>query len=109
MNVINVSRVAYGALLVAAPGALLRATGGKTEDRLARTVVRTLGVRHIVQGVLSARMPSVTTRRVGAGVDALHALTDVAYAAVNARQRRPAVLDACIAGAFGAAAISTAP
>ena len=107
MNVIDVLRIAYGTLLAAAPGRVLRGTGGTTDSRLACAVVRALGVRHIVQGVLSARMPSVTTRRVGAGVDALHALTDLGVAALDGRRRRPAVIDACIASAFGAAAIAT--
>lgn len=107
MKVIDVLRVSYGALLAAAPGPVLRMTGGAANGRLSRTVVRTLGVRHIVQGVLSARMASVTTRRVGAGVDALHALTDLGCAALNGRQRRPAVIDACIASAFGSAALAT--
>jgi hypothetical protein len=96
---VELGRAAWGVLLIAAPGGLLRATGA-ADRRAARTTMRVLGVRHLAQAALSGLRPRRTTVGVGSLVDALHAASDVAIAAVDPRYRRIAVIDAGIAATW---------
>jgi hypothetical protein len=60
-------------------------------SRWADAVVRVLGARHVLQAVGEAVLDDPPVRRLGAGVDALHALTAFALAA-GSRGWRPLAL-----------------
>jgi hypothetical protein len=100
---VDALRLAYGSLLVLRPDALLGSKRVSGSDERIRSVVRVLGARHVVQAVIVGTWPTGPCRRVGAAVDALHSITDVAFARLDARRRRAAALDAAIAVALGAA------
>ena len=96
-------RLGWGLFLLAAPGPALRLLGGHPTGR-ARTVVRVLGARHVVQAAVEQRDRG-RHRLLLAAVDWAHAASGLALAAVDRRWRRPALTDAVLATGFG---ISTA-
>ena len=101
------TRMAWGALLVAVPGRVVVALGG-ADTVVSRRVERTLGVRHLLQGTVElAAWPR--WRRLGVAVDLLHASTGVALAVADRRWRRPAALDASITTAFAAGGVDHQP
>jgi hypothetical protein len=67
--------------------------------------IRILGLRHLVQGVAQAAMPS-RFRRLCIGIDVAHAGSMFWLAAVDERRRRPALATA--GAALGAAALTLA-
>jgi hypothetical protein len=73
--------------------------GGTDEDRGPRRVMRGLGVRHLLQAVAESRFDG-TGRKIGIGVDAIHAATDIGFARFDQRWRRPAASDAAITTGF---------
>jgi hypothetical protein len=62
-----------------------------------------LGIRMLVQGGVELARPRHDVIRVGAAVDATHALSMVGVALVSPRYRRGAVISAAIATASAAA------
>ena len=70
---------------------------GVPVDSRARVVVRILGARQLLHAALVAAMPSPLTRLLGSGVDALHAGSMLALAALDKRWRRAALTDAAVA------------
>ena len=96
-------RFAYGATLLAAPGALIKLTCAHPADRRARRVARVLGARHCLQAVLvgSARAPIV--QELAAAVDFLHALSMEGIAVFDHTNRRAEMADGCVATAFASA------
>lgn len=74
-------------------------------SRWADAVVRVLGARHVVQAVGEAVLDDPPVRRLGAGVDALHALTALALAAGSKGWRPLALRSAATAGGFSAASL----
>ena len=101
MRPLEVFRAAYGATELFAPGALERLLVGTVADERARTTIRILGARHVLQAIVTARAGR-TGRRLGGGADALHALSMAALAAFDPKRRRAAALNAAIALAFAA-------
>ncbi|WP_052206920.1 hypothetical protein [Sinomonas humi] len=99
MKPLEAFRAAYGVMELLAPGALERLLVGTAADERARTTIRILGARHVLQAVLTARAGR-TAHRVGGGADALHALSMVALAAFDPKRRRAAAVNAVIAFAF---------
>jgi hypothetical protein len=95
----QVARLAWGATLLAAPGAVLTACRAPG-DRRARTVLRVLGARHVVQALLAGRDPGRGAAAVGAAVDGAHALSAVALAILDPRRRRVAAADGGVATAW---------
>jgi len=94
-------RAAYGAAELLAPGAAECFLIGRSPDVHARTFIRVLGARHLLQAAaLTAFGGGAALHRISAGVDALHALTMLVLAAVDRRRRHPAVANAAIALAF---------
>lgn len=92
-------RLVWAGLLLVCPGALARATGSGPGDGTWRVVARVLGARHLAEAVLELR----GTRgrdELAAVVDCLHALSVTAYAALDRRNRHPALFDALVAWAF---------
>lgn len=98
---VGLGRAAWGVVCVLVPGPLVRAVGGAPADEGARVALRVLGARHVAQALLSCLTPGPGLLRVGAGVDALHALALVSLAAADRRWARVALADAVVAGAWG--------
>ncbi|MFI7070748.1 hypothetical protein COO58_13730 [Micromonospora sp. WMMA1996] len=101
-----IGRVAWGALLLVAPGALLRPVGPATPAALA--TLRVLGARHLVQAAVTVRRPAPGTFLAGAAVDAVHALSTLALAAVDRRQRHAALADTAVAAVWAVLGATTA-
>jgi hypothetical protein len=81
---------------------------GRRPPAAAVTVARVLAARQLVQAAVTATEPAPRVAGVSAAVDALHAGTGVALAAVSARWRRVALVDAAVAGALAASGWRTA-
>ena len=62
--------------------------------------VRVLGARQLAQAGLSVAAPTVPLLRLGAGIDAAHALSMVALALADPKWRRPALVSGLTATAF---------
>ncbi|MDG4801411.1 hypothetical protein [Micromonospora sp. WMMD980] len=99
-------RVAWGTLLLLAPGALLRPVGPTTAA--ATATLRVLGVRHLAQATVTLRWPAPGVLAAGAAFDGAHALTALALAAADRRQRHAALADAAVAAAWAALGAATA-
>jgi hypothetical protein len=103
MPTMRVLRFGLGTLYLIAPRAVPDLLGVPT-DRRAQVVVRILGTRHLLQAGAVATTPDHRDAlAVGSVVDALHAISMVALAAVDRRRRRLAVADAGVATAFALA------
>jgi hypothetical protein len=103
MPTMRIVRFSLGSLYLIAPKAVPDLLGVPT-DRRARVVVRILGARHVLQaGAVSTTPDHRDALAVGSVVDAIHALSMVALAAVDRRRRRLAVADAGAATAFALA------
>lgn len=94
-------RTAYGTTALIAPGAVEHLLSGHAPDERARTVIRILGARHLLQAAVTAR-GSRGIHLLGCGVDLLHALTAAGLAVVDERRRPAAAANAAIALAFAA-------
>src|SRR4051794_34654621 len=108
---VDAVRLGWGMVLLAAPGEVLRLTGGS--GRHASAVARLLGARHVLQALALGAMSFVPStvlpatarrqaRRLGAVVDAAHAASAVALAAAG-REPRTWVTDGALASSFAAA------
>ena len=96
-------RGSWGLMLLAAPDRLLTSRGHPAASRTAVTVLRVLGARHILQSAVALAVPQDGVADVGAGVDALHALSGFTFAAASPAWRGVALSDAVVAAAFGGA------
>ncbi len=101
-------RVLAGASAVAGLGLLVqphRAAGwfSTTGAVPADVVVRVLGARQLVQGVVQFARPDPELVLAGAVVDVLHLISMVAAAAIWPPYRRPALASAAVAGVFAGA------
>jgi hypothetical protein len=103
---LQVTRASYGAALVLAPGLLALLATGRVPGRPERRVARVLGARHLAQALLTAAAPRPEVFALGAQVDALHAASMLALAAVDGRARRAALTDALAEAVFAAAGLS---
>lgn len=100
---LEVARAAWGLTAVVAPALLVRGVGGVPPDRRAVVVTRVLGVRHLVQAVVSFLSPGPAVLAVGAWVDGAHSLSALGLALVDRPRARVALTDAAIAAAWGLA------
>lgn len=100
MNRFAALRAGYGTLLLAAPGPVFRLYTGHRADRVTRAVVRILGARHLVQGIVTAGNPGPIVLAVGAQVDLAHVASMLGLAVLDQRRRRAGLVDAAAAGAF---------
>ena len=89
-------RAGYGLVQLAMPGYSAEQQLGGPLDATTLRVVRVLGARQVTQAGL------------GAGVDALHALSMVPLVAAAPRWRRPALVSGLTAAAFAVAGILAA-
>jgi hypothetical protein len=100
MRYAAVARAAYGVSLLLAPGAVIRIASGEPADRASTVVGRVLGLRHLAQALIIDRAETHDRLLIGAVIDAAHALSMVGLAALSRDHRRPAVLDAALAGGW---------
>jgi hypothetical protein len=99
-----VARTAWGVVLLAEPHRVLEHTRpGRPDTPVAADVLRVLGARHVVQAVAQTLQPAPTALYLGAVVDGLHGLSGLAFAALNRRWRRAALIDSAIAAGFALA------
>ncbi len=94
---LTLTRLAYGAVLLLAPTALLARLTRFGLDRRARLVARVLGVRELLQAELVRRRPTRGRQLAGAGVDAVHAASMIALARADQGRRRAALHNAASA------------
>ncbi|KAB1916259.1 hypothetical protein [Micromonospora sp. AMSO31t] len=92
------ARLTWGAVLLLAPGRMLRPVGPTTTGAV--VTLRVLGARHVVQAVMTVRRPTPGVFAVGTVADGLHSITAVALAAADRRQRHAAMTDAAVAAAW---------
>lgn len=99
---IELVRGAWGLVVILRPGPVLSAvdTGG---DRAMVVVGRVLGARHLTQAVLSGARPSPEVLAMGVWVDAVHALTALALAALSPSRTAAGLADAVGAGGWAIA------
>ena len=98
----------WGAMLLLAPDPLLSAVAREPIDRRMTDVTRVLGARSVLQSLLTGPRPTRRGLRLGALVDATHALSMLAAAAAGLGPRRLTVTSAATATAFAAAGLRTA-
>lgn len=99
-------RSGLGVLHLAFPGLGGRALG--PFGPRARAVVRVLGARQLVQGVLSGVRPTGPVLALGAEVDAAHLASMVALGMLSRRWRRAAIVESVIAAGLGWAGLAAA-
>jgi len=99
---IELVRGGWGLACVVVPDALLTSVFRTEPSVRATRTIRVLGVRHLVQAVASGLAPTPAVLAVGIWVDALHAATAAAAAALDRRRRAAFGTDAVIAGTFAA-------
>lgn len=99
---LEVVRGAWGLAMLIAPERAMSAvgTGG---DRTMVVVGRILGARHLTQAVLSGVRPSPETLAMGVWVDAVHALSALALAAVSPSRTAAGLADAVAATGWAVA------
>jgi hypothetical protein len=98
----SLTRAAYGAVLLCAPGVVISRCTGQPASTRARAVVRVLGSRHLLQAAVTAQAPSALVLRAGAQVDLAHAASMLALGAVGRPLRRAQLADGLVAAIFAA-------
>jgi hypothetical protein len=105
------TRLAWSLVLLARPRAVLTLAlaPAERESPRARAIVRVLGARNLAQALVELAAPGRVVLTAAAGVDALHALSFLAFAAARPerRWRRAMLLNVATAGAFSAATLLT--
>ncbi len=102
MSYAVVARAAYGALLLLAPGAVIRMASGAPTARASRVVARILGLRHLAQALILGRTGARNRLLVGVAIDTAHALSMIGLAVLKRDYRRSAALDAVLATGLAA-------
>ena len=95
-------RATYGAALVLMPGPVIWLATGQLPSRRACRVAQVLGIRHLIQAVLTAAAPEPAVLAIGGQVDAVHAASMLLLAAVSRAGRRAALTDALTEAALAA-------
>ncbi|SDS97358.1 hypothetical protein [Actinopolymorpha singaporensis] len=108
VTALSAVRFTYGTAEATVPDFVSRHLAGRPLDRHERFAARVLGVRHTVQAGAATALASPSAYRLGAGVDALHALSMVGLAAVDRRRRRLALTETAIASAMAFAGLHAA-
>jgi len=101
-------RAGYGLIQLALPRYSAEQQLGGPLDSATLRVVRVLGARQVTQAGLALAFPAEPLLGLGAGVDALHALSMVPLALATPRWRRPALVSGLMATAFAAAGVLVA-
>jgi hypothetical protein len=98
-------------MLLVRPSGVARRAGGKQRPVPPAWLVRVLGARSVLQGLVTGLAPQPSVLAAGAVVDTTHALSMVPVMIASARYRRVAALSTAVAvasAAAGAAAAGTA-
>lgn len=98
-------RIGWGAVLLSAPAAVLKAVGAPLPSRQRRRVLRLLGARQVLQGLLTWRARRRGVLAASAATDGVHGLSCLAAAALDHSWRPAAWYDATIAAGFGCAGL----
>jgi hypothetical protein len=98
-----VARGAYGVALLLAPDLCQGGRRLGAGDDTSAALGRLLGARHLAEALLAAARPGPRTTQAGAAIDALHAISMLAWATLEPRRRRLALTAAAISSAFVAA------
>jgi len=101
-------RAGYGAIQLAVPGYSAEQQLGGPLDATTLRVVRVLGARQITQAGLALAFSGGPWPGLGAGVDALHALSMIPLVLATPRWRRPALVSGLTAAAFAGAGVLAA-
>ncbi|WP_375493586.1 hypothetical protein [uncultured Jatrophihabitans sp.] len=99
----GIANAAVGAVTVIGARRLAAALAPADRRPASAAVVRVLGARQLVQGVITVAAPEESTLVLGAIVDTLHALSMVPFVAISPRFRRPAAISASLAAASATA------
>jgi len=102
-RVLALLRGVWGVVELAVPRKLLASLGSVDTGRLPVGVLRVLGMRHVLQAAATFALPDEAVVKLGAGADALHALTGFGLAATSRSWRRAALTDSFVAVSFSAA------
>lgn len=102
-RLVAAARCGWAVFLLSCPDRPVRALTGITPTEHDRRVLRVLGVRQLVQGAVGLVHPSHRVLAAGSAVDALHAASCLAVAAVDSRWRRGGLIGAMDAAAFAVA------
>ncbi len=103
-----VVRVLWGAVLLITPEVVLRDLPHQRIERLARGFARVLGTRHLTQAAITSRHGPRGWMVAGAVVDAIHAATMAALAALRPDRRKLALTNVATATALAAAEVADA-
>ena len=101
-------RVLWGTVLLIAPEVVLRDLPHQRIDRPARGFARVLGARHLTQAAITRRGATHGWLVAGAMVDATHAATMAALAALRPDRRKLALTNVATAMALAAAGVADA-
>ena len=105
MRALTAVRLLYGSVLLLAPRAALHELPHGRVDWRALTLARVLGARHLLQAAVVGSHGSERWLRAGAVVDAGHAATMVAFAALRPERRALAGANALVAASLAAGGI----
>ncbi|MFI9158194.1 hypothetical protein [Kitasatospora aureofaciens] len=92
-------RAAYGSLLLVRPSSVCTVLAGRPPDTVTCATAGVLGVRHLAQAALTARL-GPRAAPAGVATDLAHALSMLVLATVVPDRRRICLTDAAIATAF---------
>jgi hypothetical protein len=101
-------RAGYGVIQLAMPGYSAEQQLGGPLDAATLGVVRVLGARQVTQAGLALAFPAEPWLGLGAGVDALHALSMIPLVLAAPRWRRPALVSGLTAAGFAAVGLLAA-
>ena len=117
-DLLDAVRACYGGLLLAAPRRAMGMCAPAEASPRALGVARVLGLRHLLQAVLTAavlsaggpadEIPPSTALLAGSAIDTAHAASMFALGLAHRRVRRAALTDAVLAGSLAAFGIMTA-
>lgn len=108
LRCITLLRVSVGGACAVFPGRLASVAEGHPAASLSRLLARVLGVRQLVQAVLTITAPELITPLRSAAIDGLHAATMALLASASRRHRRAALVNTALAVTFCAVDVARA-
>ncbi len=97
-------RAGYGLCELVFPNIVARLLLGIPPEPRVAVVLRVLGARHLLQALVIGQAPASPVLHTGGALaDSLHSASMVLLGAADARRRKPATIDALLAGLFAAA------
>lgn len=99
-DLVHAAHVAHGAALLLRPAVVAARLDGSGDARVV-AVVRVLGARHLLQGLVGLVVPGRVSTMLGAAVDAAHGASMAGLAVLDREHRRGAAASAATALVFG--------